>query len=104
MAVGEFELRVGRQMAVNNVRNLHAFEQRADQGQRTEIEYFLGACGSMPGEAHDGFSFSLSFQGLPREQQRAEVCRRGAAPMIRQQSRPRSTQKTLACGPSPIMR
>jgi hypothetical protein len=58
-------------MTVDNVGDLHAFQERIEEGQGTQIDDFLGANGSMPGEAHGGFSLGEKGDG---EAKAAKVC------------------------------
>ena len=53
--MGEFELGVGRQVLVDDSSEAEAVEQGMDQGKGSEVDDFLVACGSEPGERH-GFS------------------------------------------------
>src|SRR5258708_1055201 len=48
LAVGEFELGIGRQMAVDDAGDVELIEQGLDQRQRAQIDHFLGASDTMP--------------------------------------------------------
>src|SRR5262249_44047567 len=76
LSVAEFELGVRRQMAVDNLRDLHALQEWTEQGQRTQVDDFFGAYGSIPGEAHTGCSVG---QRGPWEDSKAKVSCRDAA-------------------------
>src|SRR6266550_480358 len=52
LTVGEFELGIGGQMAVDDAGDVELVKQRLDQRQRAQIDDFLGARSAMPGERH----------------------------------------------------
>src|ERR1700730_2138950 len=56
LTVAIFQLGIGRQMAVDDLGNLQAFQQGDQQGQGSQIDNFFAACSSVPSEAHGGFS------------------------------------------------
>jgi hypothetical protein len=52
LAVGELELRIWGQMAVDDAGDVELIEQRLDQRQGTQIDDFLSARGTMPDQRH----------------------------------------------------
>ena len=44
-------------MAINEGSDVETFQQRSQQGQGPQVDNLLGACGTMPSEAHGGCSF-----------------------------------------------
>src|SRR5262249_56156751 len=75
LTMGEFQLGVGGQMAVDNLGDLHAFQQRTKQGQGTQVDDFLRAHGSMPSEAHVGSSLKNKSQSQERYRAARSRCR-----------------------------
>jgi len=52
-AVGENELGVGRQMAVDDGGDVQSLQEWGNEGQGTEVDGVVGKSGSMPGLSHD---------------------------------------------------
>src|SRR5262249_57386679 len=97
MAVGELQLGVWRQVAVDDAGDVELIEQGLDQRQGPQIHDFLGAGSTMPGERHGSSVREKASGDVERNVQRSEF---GAAPYsthgIKEEEK--SQQSAMAAG------